>query len=295
MNNKRTGLATALGVLGVGLATIVGILLLLAATAQPVRATRTVELKPLDSAYVVANLNDNGPDPLGLRSLNTGTMNITKLWYAWNLTLVNPTTGKTTGYIPVKILSIAYMKFDLSNLSSPAIQNASLNLFAVNSNLTAPTRLLVAYQVDNDSWSQSTLTFNNAPGFDARVNATGTIANGQKWWWVLDMTQMVRAKAGGKFSIAITFLELYQHNEEQVEFDSPRAAIDRPYLSVALGSQGPLSSIGAFFGTSLTSAFWVSPGAVMVAALLAAGLYLLLRARNRQGTVDENHEGAKRV
>jgi hypothetical protein len=255
------------------------------AAGAPAFATQTVSLKPSDSAYVVANLNDNGTDILGFRSLNTGTLDITKIWYAWNLTIVDRTTGQTTGYIPVKIVSFAFMKFNLSELDGLDVSNATLNLYAIQSNLTEGSRSLVAYQVGNNSWSQSTLTFNDAPGFNRDVNTTTEVVNGAEGWCKLDLTDMVRAKAGGQLSIAIAFLFLYQHNEEQVVFDSPRATSNQPYLLVTAGQRpGPFSSVGNFFATSLVSGFWVSPGAILVVVAVAATLaYTFHRNKNRTG------------
>ena len=257
----------------------------------PVRsqAASTSTLRPTDSAYVLANLNDNGTDILGFRRLNTGTLDITKLWYAWNLTIVDRTTGQTTGYIPVKIVSFAYMKFNLSELSGLDVSNATLNLYAIQSNLTTASRSLVAYQVDNNSWSQSTLTFNNAPSFNTNVNTTSAVSNGAPGWCRFDLTDMAQAKAGGQLSVAIAFLILYQHNEEQVVFDSPRATSNQPYLLVTAGPRsGPFSSVGDFFATSLVSSFWVSPGVILIGAVAAATLvYFFLRNKKRTGLETE--------
>jgi hypothetical protein len=239
-------------------------------------------LGPTDSAYVVANLKDNGTDPLGFRSLNTGALNITKIWYAWNLTEVDRTTGKTIGYIPVEIVSFAYMKFNLSQFAGLEITNATLRLYAIESNLTENIRYLVAYHVANSSWSQSTLTFNNAPGFDKNDNSTSPVGNGIDGWYGFDLTKMAESKVGGELSIAIAFLVLYQHSEEQVVFNSPRAATDQPYLYVISSPYpGPFSSLGNFFETSLVSYVWFPPGVVAVAAfvVLALGYFLLQRRR----------------
>lgn len=259
------------------------------AAGMPVFAAQTVTLKPSDSAYVVANLNDNGTDILGFRRLNTGTLDITKVWYAWNLTIVDKATGQTTGYIPVKIVSFAFMKFNLSELAGLDVSNATLNLYAIQSNLTGASRSLVAYQVGNNSWSQSTLTFNNAPSFNRDANTTSAVVNGAAGWCMFDLTKMVQMKAGGQLSIAMAFLILYQHSEEQVVFDSPRAASNQPYLQVTAGPPpGPFSGLGDFFATSIVSGFWVSPGAILVGAVVVAFLgYYFRRRRNRTGLGNE--------
>jgi len=241
-----------------------------------------VSLAPTDSAYVVANLKDNGTDPLGFRSLNTGALSITKVWYAWNLTEVDRTTGKTIGYIPVEIVSFAYMKFNLSQFAGLEITNATLRLYAIQSNLTESIRYLVAYHVTNNSWSQSTLTFNNAPGFDKNDNSTTPVDNGVGGWYGFDLKKMAQSRAGGELSVAIAFLVLYQHSEEQVVFNSPRAVTDQPYLYVAVSPfPGPFTSPASFFETSLVSYVWLPPGvlAALAAASLIIGYYLFQKRR----------------
>jgi hypothetical protein len=239
--------------------------------AQPFKsqATSTSTFKPSDDAYVAADLNDNGTDRLGLRSLNTGNLPILKVWYAWNLTIVNK-TGAVVGYIPVKILTVAYFKFNLSTFNG--ITSAKLNLYSQNSSLTAASRSIVAYLVTNSSWSQSTLDWNNAPGFDARENSTASVENGAKGWYTLDLTRMAQGAAGKQLSVAVTFLMLYQHNEEQVAFNSTRAAGGQPYLTVNY-SGSPPSGPGALFdfGNGLTSTNLIG-----ILLILVVGIFVVL-------------------
>lgn len=270
MNSRRAGAVFILAVLALSMMVV-----------TPARATSTERLKPTDSAYVVADLNDNGTDKLGLKSLNTGNLNITKVWYAWNLTIINRTSGKVAGYVPVKIVSLAYMKFDLSGLHPGDITNATLNLYSINSNMTGASRFLVAYQVDNNGWSQSTLDFYNAPNFNRNVNSSASVTNGVKGWYKFDLTKMAQGKAGGQLSIMITFLILYQHNEEQVVFDSPRATSNQPYLLVAGNvPTGAFSSLGGFFTAPLSASFPVPPGILLIIVIVVAGVaYYFYRKR----------------
>ena len=137
--------------------------------------------------------------------------------------------------------------------------------------------------VGNNTWTQDTLTFDNAPGFDQHTNQTALVTNGFDGWCSFNLTDMARSRAGGELSIVVVFLVLYEHNEEQVVFDSPRAAGNQPYLSVTEGSpSGPLSSLEDFFTSSVTSAFWISPAVLLGVATVVIGLsYFVLTNRRK--------------
>lgn len=254
---------------------ILGLMLAALAATESLQAagTYTVTISPTDNAYVAADLNDNGTDQLGLRSLNTANLPILKIWYAWNLTVVNK-TGSVVGYIPVKIVTVAYFKFDLSSISSSStVTNAALHLYAQNSNLTGASRLLVAYSVPSTSWTQSNLDWYTAPGFDTNVNSSTSVTNGIQGWYSLDLTQMAQNATGKDMAVALTFLVLYKHNEEQVVFNSTRASGAQPYLTVTYVGNPPLTLSGIFDfsgGVNSTTVFGVLIIIAVIAVIVAA-------------------------
>jgi hypothetical protein len=71
----------------------------------------------------------------------------------------------------------SYLKFDLSPLAGKTIYNATFSiypLFPVNS------PLVNLYYVSNDGWKESTLNWNNAPGFNSTVVDSKTISVGSR-------------------------------------------------------------------------------------------------------------------
>jgi len=249
------------------------------AMVTPLRAaqTTTVRVSPTDNAYVAADLNDNGADKLGLRSLHTGSLPILKVWYAWNLTIVNK-TGAVVGYIPVKIVTVAYFKFNLSSFSG--VTDATLNLYATNSNLTGASRSLVAYYVPDQSWSQTKLDWYDAPGFITKQNSSVSVENGVKGWYSLDLTKMAQNATGKQMSVAVTFLMLYEHNEEQSVFNSTRATGGQPYLSLTYSGSPPFSLGGLYdFSNGLNSTNII--GILLILIIVIAVVFVLWWWRGR--------------
>ena len=222
------------------------------------QATKQSTLSPTDDAYVIADLNDP-TDVEGLRVLNTGTASFLKVWYAWNITV--PGTEK--------IVSLAYLKFNLAPLHAKNITSAQLDLYAIIVNLTGVSRVLTAYYVSNNSWSESTLDFDNAPAF-TNTSYAQTSVSAENQWYTFDLTNMAQQQMNGELSIAIAFQLLYEHNQEQVVFNSNRATSDQPKLVVNYigpsssgGIGGVLSSIVSFVSTS--------PWIYIVPAVVVAG------------------------
>ena len=170
-------------------------------------AVYEVTIYPTDDAYVVVDLTDP-TDRLGLRTLNTGDFNFTKVWYAWNI------TGK--GEL---VISYALFKFDLHNISARDVISAKLELTVYNVRLTGASREVVLFKGINNTWSESTVNFNNHPGFDPNDTVSIVILPIAKTYsW--NVTKWVKENAGGQLTIYVSFKRLFRNNEEQVVFVS---------------------------------------------------------------------------
>jgi hypothetical protein len=214
---------------------------------------RHAELSPTDDAYVVADLN-NPADPLGLRTLNTGSLTFLKAWYAWNVSQAGTE----------KVISLVYLKFNLAPLSADSISSAKLQLFASKVNLTGASRAVAVYFVQNNGWSEKTLTFNNAPGFNNTIYTTSYVSfSGQ--WYTFDVTSMAKMQVHSQLSLMVALALLYEHNEEQVVFNSNEASSNQPKLVVNyIGpSLSPIELISAFVFTF--------PGFLITPAIAAGG------------------------
>jgi len=184
------------------------IILAMLPSAIQASAQQILELKPADDSYVVSDLNDP-LDKLGFMDLNAGDFKFLKTWYAWNVTEAGTE----------RILSLIYLKFDLSNLEADSINSAELQMYAFVANLTGVTRPVDLHVVPNSDWIQSSLTFNSAPVFNPNATASTIIQSNNKWYtW--DLTDEVKENAGSQLSAALVLRTLYQNSEEQVVFHS---------------------------------------------------------------------------
>lgn len=78
------------------------------------------------------------------------------------------------------------LKFNISGISGKQVLSAKIRLFAVNGS----DRGGDFYRTQNTSWSEATVTWNNAPGADAtRVASLGSVSAGN--WYAVDVTSLV--------------------------------------------------------------------------------------------------------
>lgn len=197
------------------------LLILLLIAPLVANAVYTKELYPTDDAYIVADLLDP-QDRLGLRSLNTGDFNFTKVWYAWNI------TGRGEF-----IVSYGMMKFDLSDIRAADVISAQLELTALNVQLSGASREVVLFKGLNNTWSEDSVTFNNHPGFNPNITVSTTVLPMAKTYtW--DLTDWVKKSAGSQLTLYISFKTLYRGSEEQVVFFSKDFTKARPKLILEL-------------------------------------------------------------
>ncbi len=229
-------------------------------------AYATMELLPTDDAYVVTDINDPMKKQ-GLQTLNTGNLTYLRVWYAWNVTEAHN-----------RILSVAYLKFDLSGLTQDQIASARLDMYAQNAMLTAGSRLVSVYMASTSSWRESTLIYQNKPNFSTDPIATVSISS--PGWYGWDLTSAVKEKAGSQLTIAMLLQSILNKNQEMVVFTSkegdpahsPRLVIDTSAGSSLLDSDYSIRVLGA--GITLA----IGGGAVG---------FILYRRRNQQKSTSQ--------
>jgi hypothetical protein len=186
-------------------------------------ATKSLVIEVSQDSYIVADLNDPA-DSYGFMAKNYGELEFVKAWYLWNVAEEEvPPEGEEGEPTIVevereKIVSIVYLKFELSELEDKTIDSAMLQLYAHNVALSAP-RYVQVYEVSSD-WDELTLTFNNAPRWGQNALATTTVYQANQWYgW--DVTDDVAARASsGQISLAVLLRDMEKASEEMVAFPS---------------------------------------------------------------------------
>ncbi|MBV8256035.1 MAG: right-handed parallel beta-helix repeat-containing protein [Chitinophaga sp.] len=125
----------------------------------------------------------------------------------------------------------AYMKFDLSTLGVSHVSSALLSVYA-NSVNTSPTRTISVYATTTSSWSESGITWNNAP-MDTTLIGTFTVTS--TGTYTLDITQ----NANNILSSSNKIVSLLLMNagpadsKGDVSFNSREASTNMPSIVVA--------------------------------------------------------------
>jgi hypothetical protein len=81
----------------------------------------------------------------------------------------------------------SYLRFDLSGLAGQVVTKATLRIFAATSG--SPGETIEVHGSSDTTWTETGITYANAPSFGAAVDSAGSIAGGS--WISLDVTSLV--------------------------------------------------------------------------------------------------------
>jgi len=187
----------------------------------------TLSLEPTDDAFVLTDLDDaNLP---AIEKINTGDLEYLKIGFATNNTAS-----------PSLIISAAFLKFDLSNLSEDNIGSAKLQLYANNVLLSAPQKVGI-YLVDDSTWDESTLTYDSRPILSDLIS-TATIDSGNFYQW--ELGDIIKQYAGEQLSLLVSPVTLFQDTENIIIFvskdlENPEFS---PILDIEINEELPKST-----------------------------------------------------
>ncbi|WP_138475803.1 malectin domain-containing carbohydrate-binding protein [Dyadobacter bucti] len=127
----------------------------------------------------------------------------------------------------------SYLKFSLGNVSD--VTSAKLRIYG--SNLENSTGInLSAYGVDNDSWTETGINFNNAPSASATALSSVSVNNVAKYY-ELDVTSYVQAQAAGDKVVSLQIRNATSQNKN-LSFNTKENAANQPQLIVQGTSSG---------------------------------------------------------
>ncbi len=130
----------------------------------------------------------------------------------------------------------SYLRFTISGLNGLPVSGARLRLYA----LTSGSQSVVARVVSNNTWTETGITYSNAPAMGSAIAASAsTFAAGT--WITIDVSRYV--KAAGTYTIALTSASAAIIDLASRESGSATA----PLLVLTLGSWQPSLPIRAAF------------------------------------------------
>lgn len=177
-----------------------------------------LELPVLEDAHVGANYVDlQGSEKM--RNTHFGHLNSTIIWYSYNA------TGAEELFI-----SSGYLKFDTSELNPENIISAKLKMYDMLAYTSGADRLISVFTVDDTTWTESELTFDNKPELVKKLSITQI--NDVNSWITWNVTDALKHNENSELTLAITYDEFILGHEEQTTFNSKESIEHQPYLEI---------------------------------------------------------------
>lgn len=123
----------------------------------------------------------------------------------------------------------SYLKFSLSNVST--IGSATLRIYGKNAENTASITTSV-YGVSNDSWTESGITWNNAPAATSSTPLSSVNITNQAKYYDLDVTNFVKQQAAGD-KVASFVLKNPSNQNKKVTLNTRTSTSNRPQLIIS--------------------------------------------------------------
>lgn len=141
---------------------------------------------------------------------------------------------------------LSYLKFSLSGLSN--ISSAKLRLYGRNIDNTS-TISISAYGLDNDSWTESGITYNNAPTTTSTALSSTGVSNQAKYY-EFDVTNYVIAQSGADGVVSFLIKDAANQNKNIV-FNSRQNSKNPPQLLVSVSNSTQTPSNALLFVENL--------------------------------------------
>lgn len=131
----------------------------------------------------------------------------------------------------------SYLKFSLSGLSN--VSSAKLRVYGRNTDNTS-TINISSYGIDNDSWTESGITYSNAPAAASAALST-TSVNSQVQYYEFDVTNYVVNQFAGDKVVSFLIKDAINQNSNIV-FNSRENSKNSPQLIINTSSSGGSST-----------------------------------------------------
>jgi Bacterial Ig domain/IPT/TIG domain len=122
----------------------------------------------------------------------------------------------------------AYFKFDLTNVGD--ISNAKLR---INAALSAAGSVAASvYPVNNTSWTEAAINWNNRPALGSPVLNSVTVNGTTAAWYELDVTNYIMGEKAAGRNVVTLALHNQSNSTVRININSKEAASNKPELSI---------------------------------------------------------------
>ncbi|MEO6218796.1 MAG: DNRLRE domain-containing protein [Ginsengibacter sp.] len=121
----------------------------------------------------------------------------------------------------------SYLKFSLGSIVN--VKSAKLRIYGYNMDNTSVINMAV-YSVNDDSWSETGITFNNAPASGA-LSLSSTVVNDVIAYYELDVSDFVKSQLAGDKIVSLVLKDT-SRKDKNLYFSSKEAGNNQPQLLI---------------------------------------------------------------
>jgi uncharacterized repeat protein (TIGR03803 family) len=163
------------------------------------------------------------------------TLGATADAYVRNGSYANTNFGSATQLLIKQAVSpddrVAYLTFNLKGVAASSLKQATLRLFGALQTGSNPNLKINVLAVAQTGWSESTITFKNAPATGA-VLGSAVVPNSTSQWYTFNLTSYLQKQlAAGKTSVSLAIVGTVD-STQIVAFNSRHASSNAPQLVV---------------------------------------------------------------
>jgi phosphatidylinositol-3-phosphatase len=185
-------------------------------------------------------------DP-GVASATTQTLTPVADAYVSESTPTTPTGSATSLYTDGSPFFRSYLRFDLSGVAG-TVTKATLRVYAVTGG--AAGEVYDVHGSSDTSWSESGITYSNAPAFGATVASSGALSAGA--WTSVDVTSLVHAGAAATVVLTTNNVTRVRYTSRETT-TSPQLVVDYVVGTPPSNTSLPTISGTAQQGQTLTA------------------------------------------
>ncbi len=137
-----------------------------------------------------------------------------------------------------------YLRFNIASLGS-AVSSARLRVYGSINNTSVASIPVEVHEVTNNTWGETTITYNNRPAAQAAVLATTTVSGTTAVYYEWNVTTLIaNARAAGATTVTLLLRNATITANSRITFNSKEASTNKPQLVViatAAGARGTVT------------------------------------------------------